>query len=445
MQRYTRFSAFGVNALPRFGDVSLDAAAVDETRVRSPRYAVYVHVPYCRTLCEFCMLRRGSLARAEIPDTFLEALDRDFEATSAASTGAVADSLYVGGGTPSLLSGRQVSRLLASARRWFDFLPDAEVTFEGEAASLRDEELLATLVGEGVARVSFGVQTFDPEMRALLGRSDSLEDVRRTREALDVHGFRDVNVDLMYALPGTTLASVESDLDELHALAPTSVDCHPLKYPSCSKRMLAEMQRSNRTVPSAATRIAMYTRFRSYFLEQGYTELFADQYAVERRAGPQRYLRHLYGLDGGEYVGVGPGARSHYDDVGVQKTLSVANYVEAARGGRSLVERSVRAPLADNYVTCFPKRNDLLTHARIDASPSREFFWRRLGELVRLGYVESGPAGFRLTNEGTHWYQNLQEDLLSESQSAAHQARARTRELALGGSAFDVLGRHVPI
>lgn len=431
MDQYDRFSASGINALPRFGREGDDSSVLDRVHIKSPTFALYVHVPFCRALCHFCMLRRGSTASQAVPDEFVTSLLLEVELVARIARGARVDAIYFGGGTPSLLRGHQVSQILTGIRGAFSVEPDAEVTFEGEASSLSDRTLLDALEAEGVSRVSFGIQTFDGPLRELLGRTDTLDELWHLRDLLDEYEFREINVDLMYALPGTDVEFVLREMERLRAFSPTGVDCHPLKYSSCAPEMLREVVRQGRDVPEAALRIAMFTSIREALRSFGHTEMFADQYSRSTSNHSCKYLRHLYGLDGGEYLGLGPGARSHYGDVACQNLQGLGGYRDALASGYRPIRKAVAASLSDNYITCFPKRNDALLDVDIRAATSADFFAMRLAMLLDGGYLERAGTGFRLTALGLSWYQNVQEDLLSEQQVRRHQETATLRERAV--------------
>jgi len=389
------------------------------------------------------MLRRGAKAQAEVPDSFIDTLLRELVLVRAAMGHLQVDALYFGGGTPSLLTPRQVSLVMAAIEQAFSVSDNIEITFEGEASSLQRGDLLQCLRAHGVRRVSFGLQTFDSALRDLLGRSDTTQDLIRTIEALHRLDFTDINVDYLYCLPGTTADFVRAELDLLADFGVTSVDCHPLKYSSCAPAMLARIAEERRRVPDAATRIDMFEAIYDGLRACGFTEQFADQYSRVCDAAPNSYMRRLYGLDGGEYIGLGPGARSHFADHGLQNVQNLARYSALVSDGHRPIHKVVFAPHADNYVSCFPKRNDCLSADRLALAPSSAYFRQQLDHLARGGFVTADDGHFTLTRLGLRWYQNLQEDLLSESQKARHAATAQKRETKLEkhGEHFGALRR----
>lgn len=420
------FSLSGINALPRFGEVR-DAGLATDFQPVSEEIAVYVHIPYCKHICQFCMLRRGARAVGAIPDAFIKQLIAEFSFYRGKLEGRKISTIYFGGGTPSMLSPLQFETIFRAIKTNFHVSTGTEITFEGEAGSLKNLDLLNALSANDVSRISFGVQTFDQSLRDLLGRTDSIADLYTLGERLYTLKFKEINVDYIYNLPNMSLKGLEADIDQLKALNPISIDCHPLKYISCSGFMLQQIVDQNMTVPTAELRIEMFDLLRNWMFSNDFKEQFVDQYSKQELRGTSIYMQHLYGLRGGEYIGFGPGARSHYGDHGYSNVQGIDNYVKLVNEGSKPIEKIVRASLADNYVTCFPKRNLTLCHSTIGLTGSPGYFYDKLKELVALGYVTEIQAGYQLTRSGLQWYQNLQEYLLSADQHDRHQQTVRHR------------------
>ncbi|HKD92600.1 MAG TPA: radical SAM family heme chaperone HemW [Terriglobales bacterium] len=182
---------------------------------------LYVSVPFCRTKCTYCNFASGVFARGKY-ESYVSRLCGDIAAApqiaaeQEAKFDPVADSVYLGGGTPTILEPEQLKRIFAALRQRFEISADAEITIECAPGSLSDEILEALLIS-GVSRVSLGVQSFiDQEARAvgrLHTRGVTLTDIERLRRA----GIRDINVDLIAGLPHQTAASWETSLAELIA------------------------------------------------------------------------------------------------------------------------------------------------------------------------------------------------------------------------------------
>jgi coproporphyrinogen III oxidase-like Fe-S oxidoreductase len=439
---FNKFSISGINALPRFGNSKLPESKLNNLKPISKTIALYIHIPFCKSICQFCMLRRGAKAVKQVPNEYIGAIVNDLRFHQTNLKDCNISSIYFGGGTPSMLSPSQFEFILSTIKSSYSVCENAEITFEGEPSSLKDIELLSCLKINGVKRISFGLQTFNLELRELLGRTDTIEEIDELFSILSKHNFKEVNVDYLYSLPSTTPDFIYHELERLILLGPTSIDFHPLKYISCSKYMLQNVIDKKYLVPDAGMRIEMYNVIRGWNLKNGYKEQFVDQYSIYENTETNKYMRHLYGLDGGEYLGIGPGARSHIGNIGFTKIQNIDNYISLLTEYKSPIEKSVIAPLIDNFITCFPKRNDSLSVSVIEQSSDPGFYLKSFQTFQEAGYVELSDFNYKLTDLGLNWYQNLQEILLSPTQRIRHQENIRERILKFSnyGNYFDNIG-----
>ena len=175
---------------------------------------LYVHIPFCRHKCLYCDF--PSYAGLErYCQGYVEALCRDIAASPYAGEGA--DTVYVGGGTPSMLEAGDVSRILKTLRQTFCIASDAEITIEANPDSL-DYDKAAALADCGVNRLSLGVQSFSDAMLAFLGRIHTAAQGEAAIQAAYAAGIHNLSLDLMYGLPGQHLADVRRDVERLSQL-----------------------------------------------------------------------------------------------------------------------------------------------------------------------------------------------------------------------------------
>lgn len=178
------------------------------------RLGLYVHIPFCRHKCLYCdFLSYAGLERYR--QGYVEALCRDIAASPYA--GEEADTVYIGGGTPSMLEAGDVSRILKTLRQTFRLAGDAEITMEANPDSL-DYEKAAALSDCGVNRLSLGVQSFSDAMLAFLGRVHTAAQGEGAIQAAYAAGIHNLSLDLMYGLPGQSLADVRRDVERLSQL-----------------------------------------------------------------------------------------------------------------------------------------------------------------------------------------------------------------------------------
>ena len=188
--------------------------------------ALYVHIPWCVQKCPYCDFNSHE-ARGEIPEAdYISALIADLESSLPLIWGRTVSSIFFGGGTPSLLSGAGLDRLLTAIRILLPLLPDAEVTLEANPGTVESAKF-AAFRAAGINRLSLGIQSFNPAHLKALGRIHDGEDARRAIEIATAH-FDNFNLDLMYGLPGQTLEEALSDVETALAFAPTHLSCYQL-------------------------------------------------------------------------------------------------------------------------------------------------------------------------------------------------------------------------
>ena len=189
---------------------------------------LYLHIPFCRSRCSYCDFATG-LYQAELADRYVRALIEEIHASSASR--ASVDTIYFGGGTPSLLDASQLDQILSAVHDQFEIDPAAEITLEINPGSVTPARL-RDFRSLGINRASFGAQTFDDRELAKLGRSHTAADARRTFQDLRDAGFHNVSFDLIAGLPGQTLAGWQQNVSEALALRPEHLSFYLLEVHS---------------------------------------------------------------------------------------------------------------------------------------------------------------------------------------------------------------------
>ena len=191
-----------------------------------PPLSIYVHIPWCVRKCPYCDFNSHEV-RGEIPETdYIDALISDLESALPSVWGRTVNTLFIGGGTPSLLAPELIERLLSAVRARVMLLPDAEITLEANPGTV-EAARFAGFRAVGVTRLSLGVQSLNAQHLRALGR---IHDARQAHSAIESarKHFENINVDLMYALPGQTLEQTVSDVCGVLAYAPQHVSAYHL-------------------------------------------------------------------------------------------------------------------------------------------------------------------------------------------------------------------------
>ncbi|WP_457617832.1 radical SAM protein [Lutibacter sp.] len=442
--KFNFFSIQAVTALPRFGAKDeVDLFKQDSIIPHAGGMSIYINIPYCRTACRFCMLRKAAKIVNTVPDEFIEYLLKELKYRASDFSNNTIDSVYFGGGTPSLLSASQVSSILNCIYKNYSMSNNIELSFEGEAQSLNDADLLEGLKTNGINRISFGLQTMNQNLRDFLGRTDTISEIIDLKKKLDHLQFDDINVDYLYNLPFTNENFVEKDISEVISLGFTSIDCHPLKYISCSKELLNDIVSKKGELPTKQTRIQMFNIIKNKVEQIGMKEQMTDQYTLTNIDTTNLYVRQLNGLDGGQYAGFGPGARSHYGDYGLVNARLNHEYFAMIDSQKNAIKKKTYSTQLDNYITRFPKRNDVLLKSTIQKSEFSKHYFSVLDMLLINDYIIDLGNSFKLTRSGLNWYQNLQEVLLVPDQRNRHveSTKKRSEKLSKYNGYFDVIGK----
>lgn len=264
-----------------------------------PPLSLYVHLPWCVRKCPYCDFNSHA-QKGELPfDDYIDALVRDLEHDLPLAWGRTVHSVFFGGGTPSLFAPRHIDRFLQQASARLRFAPGLEITLETNPGTV-EHGPFAGYRAAGVNRLSFGVQSFDDGCLQRLGRIHSSGDAERAVKAAQDAGFDNLNLDLMYALPGQTLAMAEADIERAIALKPQ----HLSHYQLTLEPNTLFAARPPEGLPDEDTGWDMQERCQSIMADAGFV-----QYEVSAYAQPGRQCAHnLNYWTFGDYLGIGAGA-----------------------------------------------------------------------------------------------------------------------------------------
>ena len=318
---------------------------------------LYLHIPFCSSICNYCNFNRG-LFDASVKARYVEALVEEIARERMGPEGgadapserewawgpasidksrAGADTIYFGGGTPSLLEPEEVGRIIAACEEAFDIAPDREVTLEANPETVT-EARLAAYRSAGVNRVSFGVQSFRDEELTRLSRLHGVARARAAYGEARRAGFDNVSLDLMMWLPAQRVEEWLTSIDAAIALAPEHLSLYLLEV-YANAPLKDEMARSRWSQAPDEDAAAMYLTAMERLDAAGY-----EQYEISNVARPRRRSRHnmKYWTDG-DWIGFGCGAHSTRDGVRWKNVSATEDYIaRMQRHASPRVEGDVR-------------------------------------------------------------------------------------------------------
>ncbi len=357
---------------------------------------VYVHVPFCERICPYCdfaVVRAPTLA-PEAEDRYVEALLRELEARRGAFAGRRLETLYLGGGTPSLFAPGSVARLVAAVRAAFPGPAPQEVTIEANPGSL-ERERLPGFRAAGVGRISVGIQSFhDPTLRRL-GGAHRAEEGRRALRACREAAFEAVSLDLILAAPGQTPELLAADLEEALAFEPDHVSAYELTVEPGTPFALAQ-RRGQLALPDEEAAVRLLEQAERVLEGAGLRRYEVSSYARPGREAihNRRYWerRPVLGLGMGAVSSDPPGPGQPY---GARRANPRA--LAAWLAGEGVEVEVIGAASARGEAVFLGLREVAgLEAARFAAefgAPPRAFFAGPIAELVAAGLLRESAAG----------------------------------------------------
>jgi putative oxygen-independent coproporphyrinogen III oxidase len=289
---------------------------------------LYVHIPFCSSICNYCNFNRG-LFDSGLKDRYVAALEQEIRTSP--HGGARADTIFFGGGTPSLLDPAEIARIIRACAESFDLAPDAEITLEANPET-SSAERMGGFRDAGINRVSFGVQSFREAELRRLGRIHSVERARAAVQEARRADIDNVSVDLMMWLPQQTIAEWRESVESLIEVQPAHASLYLLElYPNAPLK--EDMARAGWSLAPDDDAAEMYMWSMDRLERAGYA-----QYEISNVARPRRASRHnLKYWQDGAWIGFGCGAHSTRDGVRWKNVSGTDEYVNRLAAGQPVI------------------------------------------------------------------------------------------------------------
>ena len=391
-------------------------AALSPHRATAP-LSLYVHIPFCESVCYYCACNKVITRHHERAAEYLQALDVEIELHRVALGQPQAVSqLHFGGGSPTFLSDAELTGLMASLRRAFEFVPDAELSIEVDPRTV-DAGRLATLRHLGFNRISFGVQDFDPAVQKAVHREQSEAMVRTLVEHARALGFVSINTDLIFGLPLQTPESFARTVERIGELRPDRIALYA--YAHLPSRFKPQRRIQGADLPLAAARVQMLQGAIEGFLGQGYRYIGMDHFALpddalavaQRQGKLHRNFQGYTTQPDSDLIGLGVSAIGGVGASYAQNAKTLPEYYQALQQGRFAVVRSMALDTQDllrRDVIMALMCQGRVDFAAIEAVHPIRFTTHFAPELARLaryaqmGLVRVGPDAIEVTPTG--WF-----------------------------------------
>ena len=380
--------------------------------VGQPRMSLglYLHVPFCHTRCHFCAFTI-QIHREDRAQRYLHALSGEMRlhAGQQSLAGRRLDTVYFGGGTPTALSPVQLLDVLRQVRESFPMHDTAEISVEAHPDTVT-EDGLRQLVDAGVTRISFGAQSMDDSELIQIGRRTSSDRTQTAVNMARTAGFANINLDLIYGVPGQTLDGWLATLEAVLSLEPTHVSTYALTVEE-KTRLHIDVRRGDAVEPDAALQNEMEDAAAQRLATAGFT-----RYEISNYARPGYACRHnLLYWQGHDYLGLGPSAQSYLNGRRFGNAESVEDYCQTLEEGR--------LPIAESELLSEDQRQrerivfglrlvEGVDQALLRHEPPDRAWHQTLDRMTRRGLLEERAGRIRLTDEGRRFADSVAVELL---------------------------------
>lgn len=360
---------------------------------------LYIHIPFCRQKCLYCDFPSYS-NMDHLYDDYIAALCREITGQGGSCLSYDVDTVYIGGGTPTLLTAEQLREVMTSVRKHFNITADAEISIEANPGTI-DEYKLTCLKKYGINRISFGVQSFSDTLLKCLGRIHSSADAVSSVKIAQKVGFRNINVDLMYGLPNQTMKDLQESIETAARLEVEHLSIYGLKVEE--QTPFAEMQaRQQLNLPTDIVEEDMYDLATELAHKYGYIRYEISNYA--KKGYTCRHNLKYWSYK--PYLGVGAAAHSFLGTERLANTANVTEYIQMINKDNSAVKSREKLTISDakaEFVFLALRTVDGLAYNDFNRYFNDDFLVRYCGVLEGLmqrGLINIDQQRVKLTELG---------------------------------------------
>lgn len=371
---------------------------------------LYIHVPFCKSFCYFCQFYKEPPTNKAILDDYTEALLAELKIYSESEyfKNCNITSVFFGGGDPACLYAEHSEKIMNFISENFTVSSDVSITMEGNVLSLLDKAKIEAYKRINVSRITFGIQTFNEELRKKLLIKPKISDIYALIDLLYQHNLNHYTFDLMYNLPDQTMDILKNDFETASTFDWQYIDIFSLNmYPNTVFFDAVYNKNRFQIVPSKSREEEMIRYINKFMDEHGYNQVTSVTYS-KKETLPHSGLYHY--LTGGQMLGVGPSARSYLAERGYRNICSLEKYITNLKDKKLPAEagkRLTEGELETRNTVLFP------TLLQIDCSKvtKNKEMLGRINDLIESGYLRCENNKYFVTDEGRNWIGNIQKHL----------------------------------
>lgn len=366
---------------------------------------IYVHIPFCKQKCRYCDFTSFS-NRNEYINEYVKAvlyeIDAKAEKYNLNGEKLNIDTIYIGGGTPSIISEQYIEEILNKIRQKFNVLDNAEITIEVNPGTVNEDKLKKYLQA-GINRISIGLQSSKDELLKMLGRIHTYEQFEQVYEMVRNVGYKNVNVDLMIGLPNQTLSDVQDTLNKIVLKNPEHISVYSLIVEE-NTMMNDLIEKNILKLPDEELERKMYWNVKETLQKNGYIH-----YEISNFAKPGFESKHNSNCwDQHSYIGLGLAAHSYFDGVRFSNTENLKDYIRNCNDKNYeenvvVHEKQDKNKMMNEYMLLGLRKINGINICDFNKKFScefKEFYKDKLTKLQELGLIELENNNIKLTNKG---------------------------------------------
>jgi len=364
------------------------------------KLGLYLHFPFCISKCPYCDFNSYELKEDNQISSYISALYREINIYSQKLKKSNIKTIYLGGGTPTILSGVQIYNLLEFCKDKFDIDKNAEITIEANPGTL-DGEKIKLLIESGINRLSLGAQSFNNLFLKKLGRIHTTQDIIDSYFLAREIGFSNINIDIMFALPGQTTKDFKATLKKAVSLKPDHLSLYNLTI-NPGTEYDENHKRNNLKLPSEDEEFDMYNWAINFLKVNDF-----EHYEIANFALPhKRSLHNLIYWQNQPYLGIGAGAYSFIRGYRYMNFKDPEKYIEEVMNGKSPVDHGEKLSLRKRMIETIIlglRTKDGVSYKKYKTRFGvnlNDIFSKQIDKLVNLGLLKKGDCKIKLTNKG---------------------------------------------